>query len=134
MADALRPGETKHSEPFPPISRLTLALYCGASGDHNPLHVDADFAREAGLDDVIAHGMLPMAYLARFVTELYPQSTLSRLSTRFVAMTHVGDRLTCIVERAGSGEDGPSIRIALRVVDQSGEAKLIGEAEVRRDS
>ena len=28
-----------------PISRFTLALFCGASGDHNPLHMDTDFAR-----------------------------------------------------------------------------------------
>ena len=54
--------------------RLTLALYCGASGDHNPLHVDIDFARAAGLDDVIAHGMLAMAYLGRFLTDSLPTS------------------------------------------------------------
>ena len=47
-----------------PITRLDLALYAGASGDHNPVHVDIDFARAAGLDDVFAHGMLSMAYLA----------------------------------------------------------------------
>lgn len=35
-----------------PISRHALALYCGASGDHNPIHVDLDFARSAGMDDV----------------------------------------------------------------------------------
>jgi acyl dehydratase len=29
--------------------RTTLALYCGASGDHNPIHVDIDFARSAGM-------------------------------------------------------------------------------------
>lgn len=38
----------------PPITRQILAVYCGASGDHNPVHVDLDFARAAGLDDVIA--------------------------------------------------------------------------------
>ena len=33
----------------------TFALYCGASGDHNPIHVDFDYAKEAGLDDVFLH-------------------------------------------------------------------------------
>jgi len=47
----------------PPISRFTLALFCGASGDHNPVHVDMDFARAAGHQDVFAQGMLVMAYL-----------------------------------------------------------------------
>ncbi|MCH2292471.1 MAG: dehydratase, partial [SAR324 cluster bacterium] len=32
----------------PPITRHTLALYCGASGDHNPIHVDIDYAKESG--------------------------------------------------------------------------------------
>ena len=46
-----------------PISRYTLALYCGASGDHNPIHVDSDFAKGAGMPDVFcsrhAHHGLP---------------------------------------------------------------------------
>ena len=46
-----------------PITRHTLALYCGASGDHHPIHVDSDYAREGSLDDVIAHGMFSMAYV-----------------------------------------------------------------------
>ena len=41
--------------------RATLALFAGASGDHNPIHIDLDVARSAGLDDVFAHGMLSMA-------------------------------------------------------------------------
>jgi len=45
-----------------PITRTTLALFAGASGDHNKIHIDTDFAKKAGLDDVFAQGMLPMAY------------------------------------------------------------------------
>jgi acyl dehydratase len=44
--------------------RETLALYAGASRDHKPIHVDVDFARAAGMPDVVAHGMLSMAWLA----------------------------------------------------------------------
>ena len=50
---------------LPPISRTTLALFAGASGDHNPIHIDLDFARAVGMSDVFAHGMLSMAYLGR---------------------------------------------------------------------
>ena len=53
-----------------PISRTTLALFAGASGDHNPIHIDLDVARSAGLDDVFAQGMLSMAYLGRLLTQL----------------------------------------------------------------
>ena len=54
---------------LPPITRTTLALFAGASGDHNPVHIDIDFARAAGMPDVFAHGMLSMAYLGRFLTQ-----------------------------------------------------------------
>ena len=40
-------GDRVVNKTFPPISRHTLALYCGASGDHNPIHVDLDFAKKA---------------------------------------------------------------------------------------
>lgn len=122
------------SEPFPPISRLILALYAGASGDHNPLHIDPDAAREAGLDDVIAHGMLPMAYLGRFLTEQFPLLSLRRFSARFIAMTHVGDRLTCHVEPIDANPGDGAVRLALSVVDQHGDTKLLGVAEIDEGS
>ena len=111
------------------ISRLTLALYCGASGDHNPIHVDSDFARAAGMDDVFAHGMLAMAYLARVVTAWVPQRAIRALNTRFVAITHVGDRITCsgsVVEKLADRQ----VRLALSAQDQAGAVKLAGEAIV----
>ncbi|MDB4032643.1 MaoC/PaaZ C-terminal domain-containing protein [Porticoccaceae bacterium] len=40
---------------LPPISRYTLALFAGASGDHNPIHIDSDFAKASGMPDVFAH-------------------------------------------------------------------------------
>jgi len=115
-----------HAEP---ITRLTLALYCGASGDHNPIHVDSDFAHAAGMDDVFAHGMLGMAYLARVVTGWVPQRAIRALSTRFVAITHVGDRITCsgsVVEKLA----GRQLRVTLTAADQAGVVKLAGEAIV----
>jgi acyl dehydratase len=112
-----------------PISRLTLALYCGASGDHNPIHVDTDFARAAGQDDVFAHGMLGMAYLARLVTGWVPQRAIRALGTRFVAITHVGDRISCrgtVVEKLADRQ----VRLALTAKDHNGDVKLAGEAIV----
>jgi acyl dehydratase len=41
---------------LPPITRVGIARYAGATGDFNPVHVDEDFARSHGLPSVIAHG------------------------------------------------------------------------------
>ncbi len=80
---------------LPPISRFTLALYAGASGDHNPIHIDSDFAKKAGMPDVFAHGMLSMAYLGRMLTDWQPQAKLRKFSNRFAAITHLQDVITC---------------------------------------
>lgn len=78
-----------------PISRKTLALFAGASGDHQPTHIDIDAARAKGRDDVIAHGMLIMAYMSRMLTDLVPQDRIRSFSTRFVAMTPVYGEPVC---------------------------------------
>ena len=93
--DSLKVGDEIPAMISPPVSRHTLALYCGASGDHNPIHVDIDFAKSSGLDDVIAHGMLSAGYLGRMLTNWVPQSAIRNWKNRFTAMTLIGDSVTC---------------------------------------
>ncbi|WP_405904133.1 MaoC/PaaZ C-terminal domain-containing protein [Streptomyces sp. NBC_00656] len=80
---------------LPAISRTTLALFAGASGDHNPIHIDIDVARSGGLDDVFAHGMLSMGYLGRMLTRWMPQARLRSYKVRFSAITPVHGQPTC---------------------------------------
>ncbi|NEX64828.1 MaoC family dehydratase [Noviherbaspirillum galbum] len=128
--DAVQVGDEIASLTTEPITRHTLALYCGASGDHNPIHVDIDFARRAGMPDVFAHGMLSMAYLARVLTNWVPQDRLRSFGVRFAAITHVGDAITCtgkVVEKFE--ENGERrVRVELTTTNQDGDIKLKGDA------
>ena len=100
---------------LPPISRTTLALFAGASGDHNPIHIDIDAARAAGEPDVFAHGMLSMAYLGTLFTGQLPQSLLRDWSVRFSARTPVHSQVTCrAIVRDVSGPAGKD-RVTLDV-------------------
>ena len=49
--------------------RETTARYAGASGDHNPIHLDDEFAQSVGLPGRILHGLYTMALLARAQTD-----------------------------------------------------------------
>jgi acyl dehydratase len=115
-----------------PISRTTLALYCGASGDHNPMHVDIDYAKAAGESDVFAHGMLVMAYLGRSLTSWVPQSQVRSFNTRFTAITRIGEKIICtgkVVEKLE--QDGEKrIKVELAATNEKGEMKAAGEATV----
>lgn len=119
-----------------PISRTTLALFAGASGDHNPIHIDLDVAKSAGLDDVFAHGMLSMAYLGRLLTDLIPQQHLRSYKVRFAAITPVHGQPTCtgIVTSVREVADERRATIELKVSLADGTITLLGEAEVALDN
>lgn len=134
MADLsqLKAGDALPAFTTPPVTRLTLALYCGASGDHNPMHVDSDYAKAGGAPDVFAHGMLSMGYLGRLLTNWVPQAQIREYGVRFVAITQVGDAITCsgtvtaLMEVNGERR----ARLSLQTTNQHGQVKLTGDATI----
>lgn len=117
---------------IPPISRATLALFAGASGDHNPIHIDVDVAQSVGLDDVFAHGMLSMAYLGRLVTGWVPPDRIRSYRVRFTAITPVHAEPTCTgsvtAVNVVDGERRATLGLTVTLAD--GAVTLTGDAVV----
>ena len=51
------------------LDRELLKHYADASGDQNPIHQNEEFALSVGLPNVIAHGMLTMALVGKYVSD-----------------------------------------------------------------
>ena len=128
FATPLEAGTSLPPLTLDPISRTTLALFAGASGDHNPIHIDLDVARSAGADDVFAHGMLSMAYLGRLLTNWVPQQRIRSWRVRFAAITPVLAVPTC-AGRVVSVADGLAT-LELEVTLPDGTVTLTGDAVV----
>ncbi|HBT96698.1 MAG TPA: dehydratase [Desulfobulbaceae bacterium] len=130
--DSVQVGDQLPTLELPAVNRTTVALFGGASGDHNPIHIDIDFARRAGMPDVFAQGMLGMAWLGRLLTRWIPQAHLRRFDVRFQGITHLGNQITCsgrVVEKLEvNGEN--CVRIELQNTNQFGQTKIAGEALV----
>ncbi|BDB23771.1 MaoC family dehydratase [Cupriavidus sp. P-10] len=134
--DQVKVGDTLPPLTLEPVNRTTLALFAGASNDHNAIHIDTDYARKAGMPDVFAHGMLSMAYLGRLLTQWVDQRQLRQFGVRFVGITHLGHRITCsgrVVEKLEV--DGPNgkeqhIKLEIQTANQYGETKILGDAVV----
>ena len=126
--ETIKEGDELPEMRFPPISRLQLALYCGGSGDHNPIHVDTDFAKCAGMRDVFAPGMLSMALMGRLITSFAPQSRVTAFSARFIDITWVGDAITATGRVAAVNRDTRSARLDLSCINQNGQTTLTGRA------
>jgi acyl dehydratase len=134
--DAVSVGDKLPPLDLPPITRTTLALFAGASGDHNPIHIDIDVARRAGMPDVFAQGMLSAAYLGRLLTGWVPQRCLRQLNLRFTGITHLGHRLACTGHVAEKAErDGEQqVRVEIATTTQYGDRKIIGDAWIALDA
>jgi len=120
----------------PPITQEQLRRYADASGDHNPIHLDEQAAHRVGLDSVIAHGMLSMAFLGQFVNQQIadiPGARIAELRVRFISMVRLGDTLTClgVVKSQAINDDlSQSITIDCWAQNQKGDKVTTGEAVV----
>jgi acyl dehydratase len=119
----------------PPIMQEQLNRYAAASGDFNPIHLNEEAARRVGLDGIIAHGMLSMAFLGQYVSQLIasdPQVLIANLKVRYLGMVRLGDTLTCCgVVKNSAGSDGhTTVTIECWAQNQRGEKVTVGEADV----
>jgi acyl dehydratase len=120
----------------PPITQEQLRRYAEASGDFNPIHLDEQAAHRVGLDGVIAHGMLSMAFLGQFVNQQIagiPGARLERLRVRFMDMVRLGDTLTChgVVKSKTIDDDlSESVTLECWAQNQKGDKVTAGEAVV----
>ncbi|HMQ31177.1 MAG TPA: MaoC/PaaZ C-terminal domain-containing protein [Chloroflexaceae bacterium] len=113
-----------------PLAPELFARYADASGDHNPLHTDPAFARAAGLDGVIAHGMLVMGLLGRLADGLAGPGALREFRVRFRAPTLPGETLRCggRVTAAYERDGATVVEAELWASGEGGQLKATGTA------
>lgn len=120
----------------PPITQEQLQLYAEASGDFNPIHLDEEAAHRVGLDSVIAHGMLSMAFLGQFVQQQIaeiPGAQLVSLQVRFASMVRLGDTVSCygiVKERLKRAADAETMQIECWAQNQKGTKVTTADAIV----
>ena len=106
--------------------------YAGASGDFNPLHTDDQFANKAGLDGVIAHGMLSMGLIGKYVRQVIgDKGNIEQIQVRFSSMAKPQDVLTCKGKIASIEEEVKSVTFDVVATNQNGQTVTAGSTVVR---
>lgn len=113
------------------VSAEELRQFAVLSGDCNPLHVDADFARRKGFDGVVVHGALLVAKISQLIGMQLPgrDSVWTGLALQFRQPLYVGReaRVEAVVARLSPATGMVLLKLTLR----AGETLLAkGEAEV----
>ena len=86
-------GDELEERKLPPIDRMRLIKYAGASGDFNPIHLVDEAAAEAGLPGIIAHGMLTVATMGLLFSPYLEYGYVKTFRSRFSGMVFLDDVL-----------------------------------------
>ena len=109
------------------LDRAMLKAYADASGDQNPIHQNEDFAVSVGLPHVIAHGMLTMALVGKFVTDWAGGSAaVKEFSGRFVKPVIVPADLKVDLTVSGVVTEIEGDRITVELKASSAGVKVLG--------
>ncbi|PID49969.1 MAG: enoyl-CoA hydratase [Proteobacteria bacterium] len=112
------------------FSEQDVQLYADLSGDHNPVHLDADFAAATQFGQRIVHGMLVGSLFTALLGEELPGrgSIYMTQNLTFKAPVYLDQVVTAKVEVTAIHEKRPIVTLATTVVDQDGKTLVQGEA------
>jgi acyl dehydratase len=112
------------------LDRALLKAYADASGDQNPIHQNEEFALSVGLPNVIAHGMLTMALVGKYVSDFAGGSeNVSEFSARFTkpVIVPAGEKVDLTVSATvAEVADG---KVSLTLSATSAGVKVLGMAK-----
>jgi 3-hydroxybutyryl-CoA dehydratase len=124
----------KAGDELPPLAKTItqekIGRYADASGDHNPLHTDQEFASATQFAGTVAHGMLVLAYLSEMLTAAFGERWITGgwMKARFRAPARPGDTVTAS-GRVTRVDDG-TVRCDAECRNQAGEVLISADVEV----
>jgi len=107
-----------------------VRLYGEITGDHNPLHFDADFAVRTRFGRLVAQGGLTTGILHALVAEDMPGpgTVFLEQAWKFTAPVYIGDTITATAEVLSVHDSKPVCELAMEVARADGEVVLSGRA------
>ena len=125
-----KPGDTASLSKT--IGDEDIRAFAEASGDHNPLHLDEEFAKQTRFGRRIAHGMLSASLISAVIAKELPGEGSIYLgqTLQFVAPVFLDDTVTARVTVSSIREDKPILKLETVCTNQREEVVIRGEATV----
>lgn len=112
------------------ISETDIYTFAGITGDFNPLHVNAEFAKESRFGGRVAHGMLTAGLISAVLGMKLPGPGGIYLSQtlQFLLPVHIGDTVTAKAEVLNYQDDKRILKMRTTCTNQHGKLVVEGEA------
>ncbi len=116
------------------VSEKDILQFAEVSHDHNPIHIDPEFAKQSLFGQQIAHGMLGASYISAVAGNQLPGPNTLYLSQTlsFRAPVFIGDILTVRLIVTGKRDDKRMITLSTMVYNQDGKVVIEGEAIAKK--
>jgi 3-hydroxybutyryl-CoA dehydratase len=126
----IRVGDT--AELSRTVTDEDVRAFADLTGDHNPVHLDEDYASSTRFGRRVAHGMLTASLISSVLANKLPGEGTVYLSQtlKFVAPVYLDDTVTARVTVTEVREDKPLATLETVCVNQRGDTLLKGEAVV----
>jgi 3-hydroxybutyryl-CoA dehydratase len=114
------------------VSANDIVLFAAASGDLNPVHLDAEFAAATSFGEPIAHGMLTGAIISAAIAMELPGPGTIYLSQslRFRLPVKIGDEICVHLEVTDKRDKRKFVTLDCKAMNQHGKVVASGIAEV----
>ncbi len=114
------------------VTDEVIRQFAEVSGDHNPIHLDEEFAAKTRFGKRIAHGMLSGAFISAVLGNEFRERKIVYLSQtmKFTAPTFIGDTITVTGTVSKIREDRGIVTLETICTNQNGEVTVKGEAAV----
>ncbi|GAC1653783.1 MAG: MaoC family dehydratase [Ktedonobacteraceae bacterium] len=115
------------------VTEADIVQFADVSGDHNPIHLDAQYAARSSFGQRIAHGFLSGSYISAVVGMDLPGpgSIYVGQTLRFLAPVHIGDTVTARAEVIALREEKRLVTLRTDCINQDGVVVLTGEAVIK---
>ncbi len=117
------------------VSEYDIYTFAGVTGDFNPVHVNAEYAKTTMFKERIAHGMLTAGFISAVLGTALPGANSIYLGQElsFKAPVKIGDTITATVELLEKIEGKKRLILRTTVVNQDGVLVVDGKASVRQE-
>ena len=125
-------GDQIPSLEIDPLKQSDLILYANASGDHNPIHLDKEYAESTRFKSRIAHGMISLAIVTEMLHEFFSYNLLSngKIKTKFTAAVFPDEIVNTYGKISSINKIGNKKNITCEIgcLKSNGEKVIEGEA------
>jgi len=115
------------------VTQADLDAFAALTGDYNPVHMDAEFARQQGFGKPVVHGMLTSSFISTMVGMLLPGrgALWTSQTLKFTRPCFVGDTITVTSKVTHVSAATRSITCEVAITNQTGVTLVAGESQVR---